>query len=112
VRVEERLDCLDAGGKCGHPLDAAEHGAVRREATDEEADCLRVAHRQDLEAVGLERDVVAEPAGLLCGVGMAVAVHEESEVIGGLAVVVVGAYEVGHPQRDHGLAQTVIHRLS
>ena len=59
----------------------------------------------------LERDVVAEPFGLLMGVRMAADVHEQRRVVDDDAVVVVEADPLGQPQRDQALPQHVLHRL-
>ena len=63
-------------------------------------------------ALALERDVVAEPGRLLGRVGVAVHVHQQTEVVGGLPVGRRGAGQVGQAQRDDGLAHAVLHRLA
>lgn len=42
---------------------------------------------------------------------MAVGVDQHAQVVGRLAVIRVGFDEVRQAQRDHGLAQAVLHRL-
>src|SRR5262249_31539634 len=59
----------------------------------------------------LERDVVAEPFGLLVGVRMAADVHEQRRVVDDNALTVTEADPLGQPQRDQALPEDVLHRL-
>src|SRR5262249_17189210 len=59
----------------------------------------------------LERDVVAEPFGLLMGVRMTADVHEQRRVVDDDALTVVEADPLGQPQRDQALPEDVLHRL-
>ena len=61
---------------------------------------------------GLERDVVAEPLRLLVRVGVAADVDEQRRVVDGGALGLLEPDPVGEPQRDHALAQHVLHRLA
>jgi hypothetical protein len=77
----------------------------------------RPDHAQELEDVGfvgavLDDDVVAEPLGLLVGVGVTVDVGEQARVISRHTVALNHADAVGDPQRDNRLAQAVLHRLA
>ena len=56
-------------------------GPVRSRPAQQEGDRLHGAHAHDLNAVALERDVIAEPLRLLCGVGVAVGVHQQPNVV-------------------------------
>jgi len=60
----------------------------------------------------LHGDVVAEPPGLLVGVGMAADVDEQRRVVDGRALVLVQAGPLRDPQRDQALAQHVFHGLA
>ena len=62
--------------------------------------------------VGLERDVVAEPLGLLMGVGMTADVDEQGRVVDDGSLVLAKPDRFGETHRDHGLAQHVLHRLA
>ena len=59
----------------------------------------------------LEGDVVAEPLGLLVGVGVAAHVDEEGGVVDDRALLLVEPETLGEPQRDQALPQDVLHRL-
>ena len=61
--------------------------------------------------VGLQRDVVAEPLGLLVGVGVAADVDQQRRVVDDRPLLLVEADPLGQPQRDQALAQHVLHRL-
>ena len=60
---------------------------------------------------GLQRDVVAEPLGLLVRVGVAADVDEQRGVVDDRALVLVEPDALGEPQRDQALPQHVLHRL-
>jgi hypothetical protein len=62
--------------------------------------------------VGLQRQVVAEPAGLLVGVHVAAHPGQQRRVEDHLAVGRVQAHRLGQPQRDQALPQHVLHRLA
>ena len=59
----------------------------------------------------LQRDVVAEPLGLLVGVGVAADVDEQGGVVDDRALLLVEPESLGQPQRDQALPQHVLHRL-
>ena len=59
----------------------------------------------------LQGDVVAEPLGLLVGVGMAADVDEQGGVVDDRPLLLVEPDPLGQPQRDQALAQHVLHRL-
>jgi hypothetical protein len=59
----------------------------------------------------LQGDVVAEPLGLLVGVGVAADVDEQSGVVDGRALLFVEPDSLGQSQRDQALPQDVLHRL-
>ena len=60
----------------------------------------------------LERDVVAEPLGLLVGIGVTADVDQQRAVVGGRPRVIPGAGELTQARRDAALAQDVFHRLA
>ena len=62
--------------------------------------------------VGLERDVVAEPLGLLVRVGMTAHVDHEGGVVDDGSLVLAQPERFGEAQRDHRLAQHVLHGLA
>ena len=62
--------------------------------------------------VGLERDVVAEPLGLLVCVGMTADVDQQRRVVDDGALVLAQPQRFGETQRDHRLAQHVLHGLA
>ena len=77
----------------------------------------RADHAQELEDAGLVRsvpcsDVVPEPLGLLMRIGVAIDVGKQAGVVGRSPVALADADPVTHPQRDHRLAQAVLHRLA
>ena len=59
----------------------------------------------------LQGDVVAEPLGLLVGVGVAADVDEQGGVIDVGAPLFVEPDSFSQPQRDQALPQDVLHRL-
>ena len=59
----------------------------------------------------LQGDVVAEPLGLLVGVGVAADVDEQGGVVDDRALLFVEPDSLGQPQRDQALPQHVLHRL-
>ena len=61
---------------------------------------------------GLQGDVVAEPLGLLVGVGVAAHVDQQGRVVDDRALLLVEADAFGQAQGDHALAQHVLHRLA
>ena len=71
----------------GDPPGPLRRRPERADAPHEERDRLRRAHVEHLEALALERDVVAEPGRLLRRVGVAVGVHQQAEVVRRLAVL-------------------------
>jgi hypothetical protein len=90
--------------------------AVQRRATGSD-----LAHRGDgaadaawlvLVSARLERDVVAEPLGLLVRVGMTPDIDEQGRVVDDRALVLAQADALAEAQRDEGLAQHVLHRLA
>ena len=95
----------------GQPPGAGQAAAVRADPPPHQGDHPRGAHVEQLVPVALHADVVAEPLRLLGRVGMAVDVHHQAEVIGGLQLPVAGPEQRGQPQRDHRLAHAVGHRL-
>ena len=62
--------------------------------------------------VGLQGDVVAEPLGLLMGVGVATHVREERGVVDDRPLVVLETQVISETQRDPTLAQHVLHGLA
>ena len=86
-------------------------GLPRAEVAEHEAPAARPAH-VDLSRVALERDVVAEPLGLLVGVGVAADPGEQPGVVDDHALGLVEPQALAHPQRDQGLADHVLHRLA
>ena len=62
--------------------------------------------------VALQRDVVAEPLGLLVGVGVAADVGEQRGVVDDRPLLLVEAEVLGKAERDPALAQHVLHRLA
>jgi len=62
--------------------------------------------------LALERQLVAEPLGLLVGVDVASHPCQERRVVHDLAVRRVEAHVVGQAQGDEGLAQHVLHGLA
>ncbi len=60
----------------------------------------------------LERNVVAEPLGLLVRVGMAADVDEQRGVVDDEALIVVQPNAFPDAQRDQALAKDVLHRLA
>ncbi|HEV7187270.1 MAG TPA: hypothetical protein VGN28_05195 [Blastococcus sp.] len=60
---------------------------------------------------GLAGDVVPEPLGLLVRVGVTPDVDEERGVVSARPLDLVQAQNVGNTQRDHTLAQHMLHRL-
>src|SRR5216683_6796188 len=62
--------------------------------------------------VGLQRDVITEPLGLLVGVGVATHVREQRRVVDDRSLVLVETEVLGETQRDPALAQYVLHRLA
>ena len=68
--------------------------------------------RAVLVLAGLERDVVAEPLGLLVRVGVAADVDQQRRVVDGDALVLGQVLAVREPQRDQALAEDVLHRLA
>jgi hypothetical protein len=65
-----------------------------------------------LELDRLERDVIAEPPGLLVGVGVAADADQESRVVDARAPLLVEPGALGQPQGDQALAQHVLHGLA
>ena len=59
-----------------------------------------------------ERDVVAEPLGLLVRVGVAADPDQQCGVVDDSAGLLVQADPLGQPQGDQALAQDVLHRLA
>jgi hypothetical protein len=59
----------------------------------------------------LHGDVVAEPLGLLVGVGVAADVDEQGGVVDDRSRSLVELDPLGHAQRDQALAQNVLHGL-
>ena len=94
-----------------HALGPLRGPTMGSEPADEERDRLGRVHAEHLEAVALESDVVAEPLGLLRGVGVAIRVHHQAQVIGRLPLAVIGTDQFSQSQRDHRLAHAVVHRL-
>lgn len=64
-----------------------------------------------VERVGLQRDVVAEPLGLLVRVGVAPHPGEQPGVVDDRPLGLVQAQWLAHPERDQGLPDDVLHRL-
>ena len=60
----------------------------------------------------LQRDVIAEPFGLLVRVGVATDVDEQGRVIQNGPVLGVEPDPLTQPQRDEALAQDVLHGLT
>jgi hypothetical protein len=58
-----------------------------------------------------QREVIAEPFGLLVRVGMAADIDEQGRVIHGRPLLRVEPDPLGQPQGDQALAQDVLHRL-
>ena len=89
--------------------------AVKRRVagSDESHARGRHPHAAQLVAVldGLERDVVAEPLGLLMGVGVAADVAEQGRVVHRRSGRLVDAGLLGQPQSDQALSKDVLHRL-
>src|SRR5436190_1788564 len=85
---------------------AASEPLQQRIARPEETECRdRTADAPELVVVlsGLEGDVVAEPLGLLVGVGVAADVDEQCRVVDGGPAGVVDADPLGKAQRDQAL---------
>ncbi len=93
----------------------AEPEPVQRRAPGPELPHSRRRHSQAPRVVvvldRLEGDVVAEPLGLLVGVGVAAHVDEEGGVVDDRALLLVEPEALGEPQRDQALPQDVLHRL-
>ncbi len=73
---------------------------------------LLAAGEVDEAGVALQRGLVAEPLGLLVGVDVAADPGEQRAEVDGVALVGVEADPLGQPERDHRLAQHVLHRLA
>ena len=93
----------------------ADSEAVQRRAprSDSTHSVRRRARPTQLVAVlvGLERDVVAEPLGLLVCVRVAADVDQQRGVVHDESVVVVEALSFGQSQGDDALPQHMLHRL-
>ena len=93
-------------------MSPARHTAsVGAHPPQDERDRPRCAHLERLDPVALEADVVTEPLRLLGCVCVAVDVHHQAEVIGGLQLAVAGPGEFPEPQCYHRLPHAVRHRL-
>jgi hypothetical protein len=95
----------------GQPPGAGHAAAVRADPPPHQGDHPRRAHVEQLVPVALHADVVAEPLRLLSRIGVAVDVHHQAEVVGGLQLTVAGPEQAGQPQRDHRLPHAMSHRL-
>ena len=89
--------------------------AVQRRLARAEQAHARRRHPQAARLVlvlgRLQRDVVAEPLGLLVRVGVAADVDEQRRVVDRRALLLVEPEPLGQPQRDQALPQHVLHRL-
>ena len=72
----------------------------------------RQAHHVHLVGVGLELDVVAEPACLLMGIGRAAHAGQQPDVVDDRALRGVEAQPPPEPERDPRGAKHVLHRLA
>ena len=61
---------------------------------------------------GFERDIVAEPLGLLVSVRVTADIDQQRGVVHGHPVLAFQSRMVSQPQRDQALAQDVFHRLA
>ena len=68
--------------------------------------------RVNLQEVGLEGQVVAEPLRLLVGVDVTPDPGDEPGVVQDRSFVVVESDDLAKPQRDDALAHGVFHRLA
>jgi len=84
---------------------------VRCEPSDEEGENLRGVPAERLDTLGLETDVIVEPRRLLCRVGVAIGVHQQSEIKRRRPVLITGTGQLGETTGDHRLPQAVVHRL-
>jgi hypothetical protein len=93
----------------------AEAEAVQRRLAQPEVAQPRQGHARAPGVVfvldRLRGDVVAEPLGLLVGVGVTADVDQQCRVVDDRPLLVVESQAVGQPQRDEALAQHVLHRL-
>ncbi len=96
-----------------HELETHAEAVQRRVAgSDQSEGCSRSAEVRVVPVlVGLQRDVVSEPLGLLVCVGVAADVNEQRGVVDGAAFAIVEADSIGDAQGDDALAQDVLHRL-
>ena len=65
----------------------------------------------DQAGVVLQRGLVAEPLGLLVGVDVAADPGQHRAEVDGVALLVAEPDPLGQAERDHRLAQYVLHRL-
>lgn len=113
VRRREREDFPQPHhGKRRQSLDSRDTATVRADQPQDEGDRPRGVHVERLEHVSLAADVVAKPLCLLGGIGMAVDIHHQPEVIRSFQLAVAGAHKLSHPQGDHRLPHAMRHRLS
>ena len=113
VREQPRQHvALEEGRQRRHASDALSRRAVSGEVTQQRGRHLRDTHRQGLEAVALERDVVAVPSRLLGGIGVAVAVDQHAQVVRRFSILLAGSGEIRQPKRHHRVAHAVLHRLA
>jgi hypothetical protein len=89
---------------------AMERGAPRAEHA-QHGGHVPGAERLVLVLRRLHRQVVAEPAGLFVGVGVATDVHEQRDVVQRLSIQLAELHQLGDAHRDAALPQHVLHRL-
>jgi len=109
--LDHAVDVAVAGERELQP----EPEAVQRRAPGAQVPHARRGHAQAARLVveldRLERDVVAEPLGLLVGVGVAAHADQQRGVVHDRPFVLVEADALGQAQRDQALSEHVLHRL-
>ena len=110
--LDHAVDLAVAGERKLQP----EAEAVQRRAPGAQVPHARRGHAQAARLVvelgRLERDVVAEPLGLLVGVGVAAHADQQGGVVDDRPLVLVETDALGQAQGDQALAEHVLHRLA
>ena len=91
---------------------AVQRRVARPEPAHRRRPCARTLVGSWSYLPALQRDVVAEPLGLLVRVRVAADVDEQRAVVDDRPRLLVGAEPLGQPERDQALPQHVLHRLS
>jgi hypothetical protein len=112
VPSDHPVEVVPAGDRELEPHPKAVQGRIP--ATDEAHRSSRGSQAAVLVLVLLraQRDVVPEPLRLLVRVDVTAHVDEQGGVVDGRSLGLIEPYPLGQAQRDHAVAEHVLHRLS